>query len=151
MADFMLGEWARSETGEMAGKKGEITFRLSISKALGGRYLQVRHVHNMPGEADVDGLRVEGIHMLTYDPDKKCWRAWWFSGTDANVSELTGNFEGDTLLMVSKPFQISRPPGERTVRASWRLTSEKKLNLTIEFKQGDSWVTFVDRTYVKTQ
>ena len=149
MVDFMLGEWSKSETGEMAGKKGDITFRLFISKALGGRYVQVKHVHNLPGEPDVEGMRVEGTHMLTYDPDKKLWRAWWFSSTDANVSELSGSFEGNKLQMVSKPFQIPRPPGERTIRASWRMTSERGLNLTIEFKQGDSWVTFIDRTYVK--
>ena len=149
MANFMLGEWTNSDTVEVAGKKADITFKLSISKALGGRYLQVKHVHNMPGEPDVEGMRVEGMHMLTYDPDKKLWRAWWFIGTDASVSELSGSFEGDKLVMVSKPFRIPNPPGERTIRASWRMTSDRGLNFTLDFKQRDSWVKFIDRTYVK--
>ena len=149
MANFMLGEWTKSDTVEVAGKKVDITYKLSISKAVGGRYLQVKHVHNVPGEPDVEGMRVEGLHMLTYDADKKLWRAWWFIGTDTSVSELSGSFEGDKLVMVSKPFRISSPPGERIIRASWRTTSDRGLNFSLDFKQGDSWVKFIDRTYMK--
>jgi hypothetical protein len=144
MADFLLGEWTNSESGEVARKKVDVTFQLSISKALGGHYLLVRHVHNVPGGADV-----EGIHMLTYDPDKKLWRAWWFISSEATVNELSGNFEGDKLMMVSKPFQTPGVTGDLVLRATWQQTADKGLRFTLDLKQADSWRKFIDRTYVK--
>jgi len=144
MADFMLGEWSETEHEEVAGKRVEITFRLSISKALGDRYLLVKHFHNMPGEPDV-----EGMHMLTFDPEKKLWRAWWFLSTEATATELSGVFEGDKLVMESKPSQMPGMTGDQSFRSSWRKTAEKGLHFTLDFKQGDSWVKMIDRTYVK--
>jgi len=144
MADFMLGEWTNSESVVDGGKKFDYTFRLSITKALGDRYLLVKHVHNDPGQQDV-----EGMHMLKYDPVEKLWRAWWFISTESAVTELSGNFENDKLVMISKPFKTGAVPGDVVLRASWQATAEKGLRFLMDFKQGDTWTNLIDRTYKK--
>lgn len=77
--------------------------------------------------------------MLSYDPDKKIWRAWWFISSEATVHELSGRFENGNLVMISKPVQMPGATEDFVHRATWQKTSDKLLHFTLEFKQDDSW------------
>lgn len=142
LADW-VGTWKGTE--KMHGMGGDpVATPATIVNAmsLGGRYLEGRH------SGEMAGTKFEGLHMCTYDPDKKTFVAFWFDSTVAGALELSGNFVGSKLVMESKAVTIPGMDGPQFFRAEWEL-KDKTLNFNLFGKQGEKWEKVIEGTYTK--
>ncbi|MEA2553150.1 MAG: hypothetical protein QOJ65_1326 [Fimbriimonadaceae bacterium] len=138
--DFLLGDWTGEES--MMGQKS--TSKTHSEWALGGRYVRTNVTYQMGPAAPP----VEGMHMLTYDPDKKVYTAWWYDSAAPNVMSMKGNFEGDKLVLISDPTPMPNMP-DAIFRSTWWKKGDKGLGFTLDIKEGDKWITMVDGDYKK--
>ena len=139
--NFMLGTWKGSETmGGMGGPPSTSRSTVTTVKKLNGRYYSGTHIMKTK-----EGT-MEGMHMLTYDPAKKAYVAYWFDSEAAGAMEMTGNFVGKSLVMVSKPMDMPGM-GQQTFRATWTPNGARGLSFKLEGKAGDKWATYITGTY----
>jgi hypothetical protein len=145
--DFLVGNF-----------KGEATFYFGPSKmtstctAKGERALNGRYIHTMIGyEMKMQGMPnsiIQGMHMLTYDPQAKQYVAYWFDGTVSYAMHMVGNFDGNKLVMISDPTATEPGGPVGIMRSTWWKT-DKGAGFSLEVKQGDNWSTMMDGTFEK--
>jgi hypothetical protein len=144
--DWMLGTWKANLTMpamEPGGKPATMKTTLTIAKSLGGRY------HSGKVFMDDGEMKMEGLHLLTFDAAKKEWKAWWFDSAAAGAMEMTGTLNGDVLEMVSKPTPMPGM-GDVTMRATWSKAGARELAFKLEMKQPDGkWGAILSGTYKK--
>lgn len=142
-ANFMLGKWRGTE--KMPGMGG-ITAKASLvgKKTLDNRYYETTHVMDM-GKAG----KLEGLHLLSYDAFKKQYRAFWFDSSSPGVMEMSGNFQGNKLIMISKPTEVPGMPAPLTMRATWTKHSNTKVDFLLQSKEGDKWAPMIEGTFRK--
>jgi hypothetical protein len=109
---------------------------------LDGKYIQSMSITKM-GKAGT----MQGAHLISYDPFKKQFVAYWFDSSSPGVMEMTGNFQGSKLVMTSKPTEIPGMPEPATMRVTWSRPSTAKLEMLLEMKQGDKWVKLIESKY----
>jgi hypothetical protein len=143
LAAFLLGNWTGSMTFYDQGKTTKSTGTIVGKRALGGRYVSSDHTYRM------GGMTMTGMHLLTYDPSEKAWKAWWFDSAAPGAMELTGDFSGNKLVMTSKPTPIPGMPNPASFRATWVKVSAKKLDFTLEMKGGETWGKVIVGSYSK--
>jgi hypothetical protein len=143
--DFLVGEWGGKDKMFFGGQESESTSKTKGEMVLGGRYIRGVVTYMMAGSPPM-----EGMHLLTYDPEKKAYVAWWFDSAAPNVMEMSGNFEGDKLVMVSKPVSVPGMTGEQVFRSSWWKKGDKGLMFSLELKTGDTWSKMIEGDYQKT-
>ena len=142
--DFMTGEWSGTDIMYFAGQKSTSTSKSKSDTILGGRYIRTMVEYTMEGMPAMTGM-----HMLTYDAEKKAYVGWWFDSMAPGVMRMEGNFEGDKLIMVSDPTPIPGMPGNQTMRATWNKNGDKGVMFKLELKQGDKWEPMIEGDYKK--
>lgn len=143
--DFFLGKWEGTE--KMPDAIGQsVTAKATMvgTKAIGDMYFQSNHV------ADLGKMgKMQGMHLISYDTFKKKYTAFWFDSSTPGVMEMSGDFEGDKLIMVSKPTEVPGMAQNLIMRATWQRLPQNKLSFLLEMQAGDKWQTVIDGSFKK--
>jgi hypothetical protein len=89
----------------------------------------------------------ENTFIFSWDPREKVYRLWAFTPLAAVPMDYTGNFEGNRLVLISKPYDNGL-----TGPLVYRLTfeqKEKELQMLAETKMGEMWTKAIEGTYVR--
>src|SRR5688572_24149174 len=141
---YMLGTWTGTEKYTMGGPPETGTSTVVSSMGVGGRFVTGTHT------AVSKSMKLHGMHLMTYDPQIKKYRAWWFDNMSSEAMELTGGFIGKSLVMTSKPIAIPGMEGLHSFRAAWTQTGARSLTFLLRTRQGDApWTTAITGKYTK--
>lgn len=141
---FLVGDYSGKEKVTMMSPTPvDSTSKSHGEMKLGGRYLQTHVEYNITGAPTMTGM-----HMLTYNAAKKMYEAWWFDSEVTGAMHMTGNFEGDKLVLTSDPTPMPGM-GDAIMRVSWWKNGEKGVRFNLDMKQGDKFVTVMDGDYQK--
>lgn len=136
---FLKGEWSGQQvfdTGGGAQMTGTATN--SIADGIQGHYLCEMLSTTLPGRKPTDTR-----HFISYDPEAKLYRAWWFTDTSTAPLEFDGTLTGNKLVLMSKGPE-SRPQ----MRATYEVAGGK-FTYMLEMKRGEDWVHLFTTTYTK--
>jgi len=145
--EFLAGNWSADQKVYMPGSTTAQTTSASVQCqwALQGRFMQYDYQSEFP-----DMGAMQGRLLLTYDPESKTYRSWWFDSMFSQSAVSEGNFEGSKLIMVSKPEEV---PGMGVV--SMRTTFEPKANrefyFLLEMKMGEKWEKMLEANFKKSE
>lgn len=145
--DFMVGNFKGTANFYMNGQKSPSPCSVKSERALNDRYVHTMIDYQMKMQGMPD-MKIAGMHMLTYDPAGKQYVAWWFDGTASTVMHMTGNFDGDKLVLVSDPTPMEPGGPAGVMRTTW-WKKGSEVDYLLEMKQGDSWTTFMDGEFHK--
>lgn len=140
--EFLVGNFTGDEKAFT--EVGEVPFTADIQSVwdLGGRYVRQEHKSKLMGE-DWPGLL-----LLTFDADIKKYRAWWFDNGASKPMEMTGAFEGDTLVMLSKPYALSgAPPLE--YRVQFKPKSATEIDVRLDSRKDKEYTPVIQATYTR--
>jgi hypothetical protein len=90
-----VGDWKNAykiHQSDWTPKEKTGTSKVAARRILGGRYVQ---------ETSEDSDKTSSMRLLTYDADKKSFRAWWFS-SEGHSLEHVGSWNGDAKTMTWK-------------------------------------------------
>jgi len=142
---FMTGKWAGTmKIYGMGPNPSNGKASIVAKKTMDNRYIQADHVMSM-GQMG----KMEGMHLLSFDPFKKAFVAFWFDSSSPGVMEMTGNFQGTSLIMISKPTSIPGMPEPMTMRSTYVKQSNTRYTFKLEHKQGDKWAPMITGEYRK--
>ena len=140
---FLIGNWSGKQNFQMNdGQTMAADITLSVSKEVGGRYIQEKSVTTMPG-----GGTGEAIHMLAFDSKLGRYKVWWFNDTAVDPQMLSGALYGDKLVMMSEPKPGSKRP---EMKATYAKMGDDHFTYTLQMKQGTDWRTLFVTDYHKS-
>lgn len=139
---FMEGKWTADLDAWMGPEKSTMKVKIDSRWAVGGRFLIQDHEYSMG-----PGLTMNGLNMLTYDPQKKEWVGLWFDSSEANPMRLTGGWKGDTLTLTSGETEVTGM-GKVIMRATYTKASSG-IDFLLEMKDGEKWNPMMKGTYKK--
>lgn len=139
---WFLGKW--TSTTKMEGVGQGMKGNSVGQKVLGGMYIQQNHSMAM-GKMG----KMSGMYMMSYDPAKKQYVAWWYDSSAPGAMEMSGNFQGDKLIMISKPTPIPGMQEPAIMRATWQKKPGNKILFQLDMKQGDKWGQIMESNYKK--
>ena len=113
-------------------------------KTLDNRYYQTNHTMDM-GKMG----KMEGMHLISYDPFKKQYKAFWFDSSVPSVMEMSGNFQGTSLIMISKPTEVPGMPAPMIMRTTFTKKGNNQYDFKLESKDGDKWSPMIVGGYRK--
>ena len=89
--DRFVGSWRCSFVRRAEGNPEEYkgTIDITCSRVLGGQFVQVK--------TELSD-NTSGLAMFTYDPQKKCYRSWWF-GSNGQAVENTGAWDAESKTL----------------------------------------------------
>jgi hypothetical protein len=137
---FMQGDWAGKQNFNTDGGPamvGDATN--SISMGIAGKYLCETLSTTLPGRKPTDTR-----HFISFDKQSGKYTAWWFNDTSFHPTLLTGELNGNKLVLMSEPSG----PGP-VLRATYESPTPDKLTFHLEMKSGDSWTSLFVTTYLK--
>lgn len=141
--DYLVGHWEGSMAISFGDTKSTFKAVVDFSKIMGGRYIQGMHKYSAAGMPDMTGMA-----LFSYQSATKKWMGWWFDSEEAGTVEMVGGFEGDSLVITSKPMEMSSM-GVASMRSTWTKVSDTRLKLKVEMKQDQAWSTFIQADYSK--
>jgi hypothetical protein len=143
---WFVGKWtSTSKMSDMGQGMSTMKGNSVGMKVLGGMYIQQNHSMNM-GKMG----KMSGMYIMTYDPAKKQYIAWWYDSSAPGQMEMSGNFQGDKLIMISKPTPIPGMAEPAIMRATWQKKPGNKIQFVLEMKQGDKWGKMMESDYKKS-
>jgi len=110
---------------------------------LGGRFMRGMVTY------DMGGMKMSGMQLQTYDADAKKWKVWWFDSMSAQPVEMTGDMNGTTCVLESKPMKMTGMEGESVFRATYTKVSDTEFTMKLEMKDGDKWSPMIEETMKK--
>src|SRR5579863_6933963 len=137
---FMQGDWSGKQSFDTGGGPamvGDATDRIDL--CIAGRYVCEMLSTTLPGRKATDTR-----HFISFDKSSGKYTAWWFNDTSTHPSELTGDVEGNKLVLMSS----SSGPGPE-LRATYESPSANTMTFLLEMKQGDNWTKLFLTTYSK--
>ena len=137
--DWMVGEWTSTSTWNMPDAP-EMNVESTMKVEWDGQFLRQTSV------SDFDGfMKMTETMMFGYDPNKEKYHSTSFTNMAPTPRIEWGTLEGDTLVMVSEPWQIM---GDESVsRATLVKVSDDEMKFKLEFKYGDEWTVISDGTF----
>jgi Protein of unknown function (DUF1579) len=138
---FLEGNWTGKQNFQMDGGQtmaADIT--LSVSKEVGGRYMQEKSLTTLPG-----GRTGSAVHMLAYDAKLGKYKVWWFNDTSVDPQMLTGALQGEKLVMMTGPEH--KGP---VMKATYDKVADDHFTYTLQMKTGTTWRTLFVTDYHKS-
>jgi hypothetical protein len=135
---FMEGDWSGKQVFNTNGGPamvGDATDRVELGIA--GKYLCEMLSTTLPGRKPTDTR-----HFISYDKQTGKYTAWWFNDTSYHPTELSGDFDGSKLVLIS----AASAPGP-VLRATYESPTADKLTFLLEMKNGDDWTSLFLTTY----
>lgn len=139
---FMEGKWTADLDAWMGPEKSTMTVKIDSRWAVGGRFLIQDHEYTMG-----PGMKMHGMNMLTYDPQKKEWVGFWYDMSEADPMRMSGNWKGDVLTLTSGLTEVIGM-GKIVMRATYTKASDG-IGFLLEIKDGDKWNPMMKGTYKK--
>ncbi len=132
--DKWVGKWQTTYKMSIAGVISDktVTAEVTAKRILGGRYVQETSEHSDKNS---------GMFILTYDPEQKRYRGWWFSSTGP-TGEYAGEWDeaSQTMTMTGvrvEPATISLTHHfEDDDHAKWKLEIKDGSGKTAVHMQG---------------
>lgn len=145
--DFLLGNFKGTANFYRGTEKTAAACSFKSERALNDRFVRMAISYQMKMQGMPD-MNTEGMEMLTYDPAAKQYAIWWFDGLASTAMHFTGNFDGEKLVFLSdaSPVESGGAPG--VSRFTWWKNGDA-LDCSLEMKQGDKWVPFMDAEFHK--
>ena len=137
--DWMVGEWTSSATWAMPDMP-EMSVESTMKVEWDGQFLRHTSV------SDFDGtMKMTETMMLGYDPYKEKYYSSSFTNMAPTPRIEWGTLKGETLVMISEPWQIM---GDESVsRATMVKVSDDEIKFKLEFQFGDDWVVVSDAKF----
>jgi hypothetical protein len=137
--DFLIGNWSGKQNFNNPGSPlvGDITVKVH---SFAGRYLEEDLSTVLPGRKPT-----ETHHMISFDAKTNVFHAWWFNDTSSTPTELTGELNGNQLVLMSHPANPNAP----VLKATYDRVSDGALNYKLEMKSGDNWQELFHNNYQK--
>lgn len=142
---WMVGHWSGPITYYFDGKESKGSGSVHAKMSLNGRYVESDHTYSMPGSP----MKMYGKHLVSYDPAKKQWYAYWFDSAGAGGMELWGTWANGNLTMTSKPFEMPGMPEPLVMRTTFTKVDNRTIKFFLEMKQGDKFVPMMRGTCKK--
>lgn len=128
---WMVGAWSGSGKIAFGGHEVEITSSMTVS--FDGQFLK---------EVSIDksaGSTLTKTTMTGWEPKKGEYISYTFTNAAPTARIAHGKLNGNTLQMISDPWEAE---GFTTImRESISKISDTQCGLTLEYKQGDKWIT----------
>jgi hypothetical protein len=139
--DFLTGKSSSKGKMFLPGQApADWTSRDSAAWMKGGNLLKTESTSEFPGlGAD------ETVEFMAYDKEARVYRFWRFSSMEAMPTEASGNFEGNRLVMVTKPYM------GQVYRATWEPKPANQVYFLLEMKAGDSYQKLLESTSTPTR
>ncbi|HUH62633.1 MAG TPA: DUF1579 family protein [Terracidiphilus sp.] len=137
---FLQGDWSGKQAFNTDGGPamvGDATDRIELGIA--GKYFCEMLSTTLPNRKPTDTR-----HFISYDRQTGKYTAWWFNDTSYHPTELTGDYDGSKLVLMS----AASAPGP-VLRATYESTTADKLTFQLEMKNGDDWTSLFLTTYSK--
>ncbi|MDI9637369.1 DUF1579 family protein [Kamptonema cortianum] len=140
---YMIGNWTAEGTGMgMDGNPVKMTGKATCKLSM-GRWIEWDSVDTMPGFGEIRGKL-----MVTYHTEKKMWEGIWFDNFSAQSLRSYSELKGSDLVFISDP--MTGMDGNPTqYRISFLKENDKKMNMKVEFKVGDDYMSAMQ--YVLTK
>jgi len=142
--EFLLGNWKGDLTFCFMGQESKSTGTIKCTRALQDRYLHAMNSYEVTGMG-----KMEGLQLLSYDPEKKQFIGYWFDSSAPAAMELSGTKSGNVLQLISKPTKVPGMPGEPVFRATWTKSSDTAIEFALDLKNGDKWEKMIAGKYKK--
>lgn len=127
--DWMIGKWKGS--GSMALQGMEMSFTTEMTNSYEGQFLKSVSI------IDYGMIQVTETMFTGYDQGKGGYFSYAFTNVSPKPRIEFGKLEGDTLMMVSDPWEIM---GQSvSSRAKMKKVSDTKATFVIDFKMGETW------------
>jgi hypothetical protein len=129
--DKWVGKWRTTyklPKAEWTPQEKTGTAELTTSRVIGGRFVQEKSEHSD---------RTSGSLIYTYDAQKKCYRAWWFSSA-GHTNESTGEWDTGTKTMI----WTSKQDGITTT-TKHRFVDDDSTEWAVEVKDGAGKILFL--------
>ena len=131
--DFLLGEGSGFETMYPPGRP-PVQFNASYVAAREDceRFVKVDFFCEIPG------IGIESfMALLTWSSLKDCYRMWIFSTANEEPMHMTGNFQGEKLIMISDPWNM--PWGLQKMRSTFVPHDENGFSYLSELWELDGY------------
>ena len=139
--DFLIGE--SSGVSTLVAPEGlPVQFRsyLNVSREACERFLRLEYYGEIPN------LGIESIHaLLTYSVRHEAYQMWCFAASQEAPLVLTGNFEGETLVLLSEPADMIW--GLQKMRLKYRPLTDGIVECVAELWTIDGFVPFYFATF----
>lgn len=134
---FFEGQWDVDQTAYMPGSTEGQKSRGAVQCQwiLQGRFMSYRFQTDFPGMGPYEGLL-----LITYDPEMKKYRSWWYNSASAQVAESVGEFHEGKLVLTSSPQEYPGM-GMMSMRTTYEPKSGKGLLFTLEMQTTGKWET----------
>jgi len=138
---FMNGNFKADLTFSFGGQDTKGTGSIKSEMGLNGRFQRAMHSYVMePGQP-----AMEGMQMLTYNPDKKKYVSHWFDGTSPTAIEMSGDLKDGTLTVSGDADMMGQ---KMKMRATYKKTADG-FSFVLEMDQGGTWSKLISGTYKK--
>ena len=141
--NFTTGNWfgiANRDFGQ--GSMERLVCSMSSVRSMGGRYIRMNF------DMKVASGPYECLCLLSFDPQTKKYKAWWFDTLNSLNIEFTGGFESNALFLTSQPYRIGNT--EVIYRMRWADKAEEGVALAIDRRVSNKWYPLFDGSYKKT-
>ncbi|MCW5943425.1 MAG: DUF1579 family protein [Fimbriimonadaceae bacterium] len=141
--DWILGKWSGTHSFvEPGGKASKSKAVIVFDKYLGKRFVRGTF------SGTISGMKMEGVHLTTFDPQSKSWKGWWFDSFESGVMEVDGTLKNGVLTQISKPIDMPGQ-GPQTFRSTYSRVDARHLKFRLEVKSGEGWTTMMEGAYTK--
>lgn len=136
--DFWIGEW------EAFGKNGSKAGDSKISLILDSCIVLEEWTSVQPQK----GIRFAGKSFNTYNASSGQWQQTWVDNTGGATEYLTGKFENNTMLFLTRPFRFSKDTMAIRKLQFFNLGKDKVRQLgEISKDNGSTWTVEYDLEY----
>jgi len=136
---WMVGTWSGTGKISFGGHEVEITSTMTIS--FDGQFLKAVSADKSAGST------LTKTTMTGWEPAKSQYISYTFTNMAPTARIAHGALTDNKLEMISDPWDAE---GFTMVsRETMSKTSDTKIGLKMEFKQGDKWISGMDFVYTK--
>lgn len=137
---WMNGDWAGDVHWSMEGQ--EMDSKMTMKISFEGQFQKVSTV------TDMQGMKMTEEAYMGWDAKSKKYKMWTFTNFSPEPRFETGTLEGDKMVTQCEPWNMGM--GDPIVaRATLTKKSDKVVDFTLEFKQGDKWAKVASGTFKK--
>ncbi len=135
--EWMLGDWTTKMTWTMEGQAMEMSGEISCVRE--GQFIKSTSWFEMMG------MKFTEVQYLGWDKDAKKYIGWSFTNFSAAPRIERGDWKGDTLTLVSDPWDAGMGPMES--RGTMVRKGKDEGHLTLEFKMEGKWQKVGEGTF----
>lgn len=128
--EWLVGKWTGTGKMSMQGMEADVTMTWTTSYE--GQFLKTVGVN------DYGMIKIEETMYIGWNAAKKGYTAWAFSNVSPDPRIEHGTIDGNKIVMTSEPWTVM---GTTAVgRGTLERKDDKTVVMTLEFKEGDTWV-----------